>query len=74
MLHVVSKGTSASNGKQGRNLLLFADMCHIFARYVTSAGPKIDALFTTMHKCDPYHENWIWLDTEDFQFLCIGKR
>jgi len=27
MLHVVSKGTDASNGKQGRNLILFADIC-----------------------------------------------
>ena len=27
MLHVVFEGTGASNGKQGRNLLLFADIC-----------------------------------------------
>jgi len=27
MLHVFSKGTGASKGKQGRNLLLFADIC-----------------------------------------------
>jgi len=64
MLHVVSKGTDASNGKQGRNLMLFADIFVANLQGVISAGPKIYALFTTMHKCDPYHEKWIWLDNE----------
>lgn len=30
-------------------------------RYVISTGPKIYALFATLHKYDPSHDNWIWL-------------
>jgi hypothetical protein len=35
MLHVVSKGTGASNGKQGTDLTLFADICATYLQGMT---------------------------------------